>query len=162
MITSKKPTLSTLAMVATLLPGALAAAEDTQPEQSSPLSTSANISSARAFEFAEGTSYLVTTAMLRVTDIALEPGEEIRTIASGDTLRWKFKVDKRDGTTQHVLLKPMTMALSTNLILRTNRRTYLLDLRSATASEPFMAEVEWTYPAGESAQVSRSGGSDHS
>jgi type IV secretory pathway VirB9-like protein len=115
------------------------------------------------FKYAAGTRYLITSAVLHVTDIVLQPGEEIRgQIASGDSVRWVVGVDTRDHEQHHVFIKPTKPGLSTNIIVRTNRRTYLLDLRSAAADAPFMVTVGWTYPDGTRVQTAPNAGTNHS
>lgn len=106
------------------------------------------------FQFKTGTSYEVTSSVLHVTDIALEHGEEVvGAPACGDTIRWVFSVDTKDRTQHHVFVKPTKPGLATNLIIRTNRRTYLLELQSVPSDASYMMTVGWTYPNVESARA---------
>ena len=44
----------------------------------------------------------------------------------------------------HILVKPTRPELLTNLVINTDRRTYLLELRST--EKTYMASVSWQYP----------------
>lgn len=99
------------------------------------------------YPFADGTIYRVYTAPERVTDIALQPGENLIAVASGDTVRWVIG-DTASGTGAekrvHVLVKPFSSGLSTNLVITTDRRTYHIAL--ASTGGPAMAALSWSYP----------------
>ena len=97
--------------------------------------------------FVDGAIDQVSTAPERVTDIVLQPGETLVSVASGDTARWVIGdttsgsgADKRS----HVLVKPFAAGLATNLVITTDRRTYHLALSSRTG--PAMSALSWTYP----------------
>lgn len=102
------------------------------------------------FAWSEGGLYQVYTAPGRVTDLVLEPGEQLAgpgPIAAGDTARWVIG-DTESGQAEarrvHVLVKPTQPGLATNLVINTDRRTYYLELRAGAAT--YMASVAWTYP----------------
>jgi len=102
------------------------------------------------FAWREGGLYQVYTAPGRVTDLVLEPGEQLAgpgPIAAGDTARWVIG-DTESGQAEarrvHVLVKPTQAGLATNLVINTDRRTYYLELRAGAAT--YMASVAWTYP----------------
>jgi type IV secretion system protein VirB9 len=105
------------------------------------------VNAGAVFPFAEGALYHVYTAPERVTDIALQPGEALSAVASGDTVRWVIG-DTTSGTgagkRTHILVKPFSSGLSTNLVVTTDRRTYHISLTSRPAAA--MAAVEWSYP----------------
>lgn len=107
----------------------------------------AGTAAVRTFRFEENATYSVPTAPGRVTDIALEPGEALGAVASGDTARWVIG-DTTSGAggdlRAHVLVKPIEQGLSTNLVITTDRRVYHLLLSSG--GTPAVA-VSWTYPA---------------
>lgn len=100
------------------------------------------------YTFVPGGIYKVFTAPENVTDLALEPGEEIMgEPAAGDILRWRLGVGTSAvaGVPQtHVFIKPTRAGLSTNLTLNTNRRTYFLRLESVETD--CMIAVQWNYP----------------
>jgi P-type conjugative transfer protein TrbG len=108
------------------------------------------INAIQVYPFTEGALYEVYAAPEEITDIALEPGEELvgtGPVAAGDTVRWIIgDTISGAGATQqvHILVKPTAPALTTNLVINTNRRTYHLELRSTTAT--YMASISWQYP----------------
>jgi len=91
---------------------------------------------------------------MRITDIALEPGEKILgQPASGDVIRWLLALGKSmdHGVEQwHVYLKPTRPELETNLAINTDRRSYMLELHSY--ADTYMAAVVWRYPEDELAR----------
>ncbi len=101
-----------------------------------------------------GALYQLYAAMDEVTDIALEPGEELSgDPAGGDTERWEIgsAVSGAGPNRQvHLLIKPKRPDLAANLVITTNRRTYHVELHSApqTDRQPvtYMAAVSWDYP----------------
>jgi type IV secretion system protein VirB9 len=103
------------------------------------------------YTFVPGGLYQVFTAPDNVTDLVLEPGEEIMgEPAAGDTLRWRLGVGTSavGGLPQkHVFVKPTRAGLATNLTLNTNRRSYFLKLESI--EKDCMVAVQWTYPQSE-------------
>jgi P-type conjugative transfer protein TrbG len=91
--------------------------------------------------------YQVYAAPEKITDIALEVGEEITSVSAGDTVRWVVgDTTSGAGTSQrvHILVKPTRPDLKTNLVVNTNRRTYHLELTATP--ETWMASVSWQYP----------------
>jgi type IV secretion system protein VirB9 len=105
------------------------------------------VNAVQVFPFADGALYHVITAPERVTDIALQPGETLVSVASGDTARWIIG-DTTSGSgaekRTHILAKPFSSGLSTNLVIATDRRTYHLTLSSTEKTA--MAALSWTYP----------------
>ena len=80
----------------------------------------------------------------------MQPGEQLvgsGPVAAGDTVRWIIG-DTESGTGEakriHILVKPTRPDLQTNLVINTDRRTYLLELRST--EKTYMASVSWQYP----------------
>ena len=102
------------------------------------------------YPWSEGALYQVYAAPGQITDIALEPGESLTgagPIAAGDTARWIIgDTESGSGTTRrvHVLVKPSRADIITNLVVTTDRRTYMLELRSD--QKPYMPAVAWAYP----------------
>lgn len=97
--------------------------------------------------FVDGQIYHVLTAPEAVTDILLQPGETLGSVAAGDTARWVIG-DTTSGAAAekraHVLVKPIGPGLATNLVITTDRRTYHLTLTSSAG--PAMSAISWTYP----------------
>jgi type IV secretion system protein VirB9 len=81
--------------------------------------------------------YHLLAAPGRVSDLILQPGEVITSIAAGDTARWTIG-DTSSGSGEakrvHVLVKPFSAGLSTNLVIATDRRTYHLQLSSTVGT----------------------------
>ena len=105
------------------------------------------INAMQIYSFAEGAIYHVVTAPERVTDIALQPGEALIAVASGDTARWVIgdtTSGSDDGKRTHILVKPFAAGLSTNLVITTDRRSYHIALTSTPKTA--MAALAWTYP----------------
>jgi P-type conjugative transfer protein TrbG len=107
----------------------------------------------QVYAWTDAALYQIYAAPGRVTDIALQPGEQLSgsgPVAAGDTVRWIIgdtESGPQDARQVHILAKPVASALVTNLVVNTNRRTYHLELR-ATA-EAYMASVSWRYPQDE-------------
>lgn len=123
------------------------AAARVQPE-------SANwLNAIQLYPYADGALYQVYAAPGKVTDIALQAGEELvgpGPVAAGDTVRWIIG-DTVSGIGEtrriHILVKPTRSDIATNLVINTDRRTYHLELRATPAT--WMAAVSWTYPEDE-------------
>lgn len=106
------------------------------------------VNAIQVFPYAEGALYRVYCAPGQITDIALEPGESLVSVSAGDTVRWVVG-DTVSGTgvspKAHVLVKPITGGISTNLMIATDRRAYHLELISVASGA--MAALSWRYPA---------------
>ncbi|WP_421729073.1 TrbG/VirB9 family P-type conjugative transfer protein [Brevundimonas sp.] len=99
----------------------------------------------QVFAWSPGRVFEVWTAPLRVTTLTLSPGETILSKAAGDTVRWQIGEASSGAGSEartHVMLKPLARGLETNLILTTNRRIYLIDLKSG-GTDAFNAAVAW-------------------
>lgn len=103
------------------------------------------------YPWSEGALYQVYAAPGQITTIALEPGEGLTgagPIAAGDTARWIIgDTESGSGTTRrvHILMKPTRPDIMTNLVVTTDRRTYMIELRAREAL--YMPSVAWAYPA---------------
>ncbi|MEM9619168.1 MAG: P-type conjugative transfer protein TrbG [Pseudomonadota bacterium] len=108
------------------------------------------INAVQVYPYTEGALYRLYSAPGQVSDIALQPGEELISISAGDTVRWVVGDTTSggpNGTRAHVLVKPISSGLSTNLMIATDRRTYHLELESTSGA--YMAALSWRYPADE-------------
>ncbi|WP_434782626.1 P-type conjugative transfer protein TrbG [Ferrovum myxofaciens] len=105
------------------------------------------VNAIQVWPFTDGALYQVYASPGRVTVVSLQPGEELVTVAAGDTVRW-IVGDTSSGTGAglrvSVLVKPTRSGLKTNLVVTTNRRTYLIELTST--EKAWMASVSWDYP----------------
>jgi type IV secretion system protein VirB9 len=113
-------------------------------------SSAGYLGAVQVYPYADGVLYRLYAAPERVTDIALQPGEAIVSVAAGDTVRWTVG-DTTSGSGEskrvHILVKPFAAGLKTNLVILTDRRAYHLALESTPASA--MAALSWSYPADE-------------
>ncbi|MCC8940458.1 P-type conjugative transfer protein TrbG [Bradyrhizobium sp. Arg62] len=105
---------------------------------------------AQIYAYSPGALYQIYAAPGQITDIALEEGEQLTgsgPIAAGDTVRWVVgDTESGSGDTRrvHILVKPTRASIETNLVINTDRRTYLIELRSR--ERPYMPSVAWYYP----------------
>lgn len=108
------------------------------------------INAVQVYPYSEGVLYRLFAAPERVTDIVLQPGETVTSVAAGDTVRWTVG-DTTSGSGEslrtHILVKPFSAGLRTNLVITTTRRAYHLQLESTPTTA--MAAISWTYPQDE-------------
>lgn len=100
----------------------------------------------QVYPYAEGALFRLYAAPERITDIALQPGETIVAVAADDTVRWTVgdtTSGSGEGRRSHILVKPFSAGLRTNLVLTTDRRVYRLELESRSAGA--MAALSWSY-----------------
>lgn len=105
------------------------------------------INAVQVYPYSDGAIYQVYTAPGAVSDIALQPGEGLVSVAAGDTVRWVIgDTTSGSGDTKrtHILVKPFAAGLATNLVITTDRRSYHLQLTAT--SRTAMAALSWTYP----------------
>jgi type IV secretion system protein TrbG len=102
------------------------------------------------FPYSEGALYQVYASPSQITSLSLESGERLigsGPIAAGDTARWiigdTISGSGRDRRVQ-ILVKPTSSDITTNLVINTDRRTYLIELRAREAD--YMPLVAWAYP----------------
>ena len=89
----------------------------------------------------------VVCAVLQICDVELQPGETIKGVDIGDSARWVVNVTaagEPPNVTEHLILKPTDVGLTTSMVITTNRRVYHLLLRSHRTQT--MVRVGWTYP----------------
>ena len=104
----------------------------------------------QTYPWSEGALYQVYAAVGQITTIALEPGENLTgagPIAAGDTARWMIgDTESGSGANRrvHILVKPTRPDISTNLVVTTDRRTYMIELRARETL--YMPAVAWAYP----------------
>ncbi len=105
------------------------------------------VNAIQVWPYTDGALYQVYASPGRVTVIALQPGEELVTVAAGDTVRW-IVGDTASGSGAdlrvNVMVKPTRSNLKTNLVITSSRRTYLIELTST--EKTWMASVSWEYP----------------
>ena len=116
------------------------------------------LNAVQVYDWTEGALYRLYTAPERVSEIALEPGETLVSVAAGDTVRWVIG-DTVSGAgaarRTHVLVKPTAPGLTTNLVIATDRRVYHVLLESTAGAA--MASMSWSYPLDALKVLDRSG-----
>jgi P-type conjugative transfer protein TrbG len=106
------------------------------------------VNAIQVYPFSAGALYRLYSAVNQVSDIALQPGEKLVSVSTGDTVRW-IVGDTTSGegalTQVHILVKPIAADLATNMVITTERRTYHLELQSTETT--YMSSLSWEYPA---------------
>jgi type IV secretion system protein VirB9 len=105
----------------------------------------------QVFPYSPGALYQIYASPGQITDIALEPGEQLTgsgPLAAGDTVRWIVgDTESGNGDTKrvHIMVKPTRPAIETNLVVNTDRRTYPEDRSGrsrALPPTPIIPEVD--------------------
>ena len=105
------------------------------------------INAIQVYPWTEGALYRLYTSPEKVSTIALQAGEELVDVSTGDTVRWVVgdtSSGQGSGRRVHILVKPTLPDVQTNLVVLTDRRTYHLELVST--KQTYMASISWTYP----------------
>lgn len=108
------------------------------------------VNATQVYAWTEGALYRLYTAPERVSEIALQAGETLISVAAGDTLRWVIgdtTSGSGAGRRTHILVKPSAVGLRTNLVITTDRRVYHVQVESTVRTA--MASISWTYPQDE-------------
>ena len=105
------------------------------------------LGAAQVYPWSEGSLYRLYAAPEQISDIALQPGEALVSVAAGDTARWIIG-DTASGSgparCTHVLVKPSAPDLRTTLVIATDRRIYHVE--AVSTARTAMAAISWTYP----------------
>lgn len=117
------------------------------------------VNAIQIYPYTEGALYRLYSSPGQVSDIALQPGETLVSVSAGDTVRWVVG-DTLSGSgasaRAHVLVKPISAGIRTNLMIATDRRTYHLELESVNGG--YMAALSWRYPSDELAELTSRNG----
>lgn len=117
------------------------------------------VNAIQIYPYTEGALYRLYSSPGQVSDIALQPGETLVSVSAGDTVRWVVG-DTVSGAgpraRAHVLVKPISAGIRTNLMIATNKRTYHLELESVNGG--YMAALSWRYPSDELAELTARSG----
>ena len=117
------------------------------------------VNAIQVYPYTEGALYRLYSSPGQVSDIALQPGETLVSVSAGDTVRWVVG-DTLSGSgpsaRAHVLVKPISAGIRTNLMIATDRRTYHLELESVNGG--YMAALSWRYPSDELAELTSRNG----
>lgn len=106
------------------------------------------IEARQVYSYAPGAIYELYANPSFVSTILLEPGETLTDIAAGDTSRWmvtETNAEMDADARTIVLVKPHTANLRTNIVLITDRRTYLVEAISQGGAA-YSAQIGWCYP----------------
>jgi type IV secretion system protein VirB9 len=85
----------------------------------------------------------IICAPLRICDVELQAGESVHDVHTGDATRWDIQ-PALSGVTPHVVVKPMTSGVQTNIAVYTDRRVYHLELVASQSEH--MPFVSFDYP----------------
>ena len=105
------------------------------------------INAITVYDYLPGALYQLYCSPVHITDIMLQPGEQLTAAAAGDTGRWVVADTESGSGAQkrvHVLVKPIRTGLSTNLVVATDRHIYHLEAKSY--AHTYQAAVQWNYP----------------
>jgi type IV secretion system protein TrbG len=106
------------------------------------------VDATQIYDYAPGALYEVYAAPGFLSTILLEPGEAIVTVAAGDTTRWLVEETTSGDLAEPrtlVLVKPLRAGVRTNIVLATDRRTYLIEAIAVQGSA-YSAQTAWRYP----------------
>ncbi len=111
------------------------------------------VDATQIYDFAPGALYELYAAPEFLSTILLEEGETLQTTAAGDTTRWMVEaVPAAGGETGRtlVLVKPTRSDIRTNIVLVTDRRTYLIEAIAVDNAQgrpqTYSAQIAWRYP----------------
>ena len=104
--------------------------------------------------------YKYTGYLKYQTSMELAPGETVQTITLGDPTGWRI-----NPSGNKVFMKPIDVDVTTNMMMITNKRTYLFELRAEEVKDIGDPRLTWilrfVYPdEGESSVVSTAFGGD--
>ncbi|MBP3748817.1 MAG: P-type conjugative transfer protein TrbG [Ruminobacter sp.] len=89
----------------------------------------------------------VVCSPMRICDVKLQAGETIFSLHAGDTTRWTIEPAlEGDGASEveHIIIKPLDVGISTNMVITTNRRVYHIDLSSSKSQN--IPRISFVYP----------------
>ena len=102
------------------------------------------INATQYFNFEEGALYQLHAASGFLSTIQLQPDETLVNYAAGDTARWIIGDVTRANQTL-LLVKPTRPNLTTNLVITTDKRVYLIEAQSHKGNA-YNAVIAWRYP----------------
>lgn len=100
------------------------------------------------FPYQSNKIYTVYSQKGFITDIRMQPGENITSVSAGDTERWvidKAAVGQGFTKVEHLYVKPVYTGIRTNMVINTTARTYQLNLVSGNFYNPV---VTWQVEKG--------------
>ena len=106
------------------------------------------INAMQVFDYMPGALYEIYASPGYITSIILKPGEKLIAKTAGDTVRWIMgETTMGAGPDERtvLILKPVRPDLSTNMMITTDQRIYVLEARSVDGGV-YNASVSWNYP----------------
>ena len=91
----------------------------------------------------------IVCAPLYICDLVLQPGETVKTVNVGDSVRWQITPAEQglgESQVTHIIIKPTDVGLVTNMVITTDRRAYVIKLLSR--ERDWMPRVSFEYPDG--------------
>ncbi len=85
----------------------------------------------------------VVCAVMQITDIELQRGENVTSVNLGDSVRWQVQPAVSGGDVTHILVRPKQVGLETSMVITTDKRTYHIRLRSHRSE--YMPRVKFFY-----------------
>lgn len=92
-------------------------------------------------DYREGEVYPLEAVNGLVTTVIFAPDEEVKSFASGFSSAWEFA-----SRGNHFFLKPKAKQGTTNLVVITNKHTYLFDIRLGYARKKASYQLSFRYP----------------
>ncbi len=102
------------------------------------------VNATQYFPYQRGSLFELHAAPGFISVVELQPGETLVNYALGDTARWVVG-DVTDGNQTRLLVKPVKAGLSTNLVITTDKRVYVVQAESHKR-DIYNAVIAWTYP----------------
>jgi len=99
----------------------------------------AHDSRVRLAHYVDGQVYRINTTIMKVTSIEFGSGEEIISIAAGDTEGFQF--DAVPGG-HAMLVKPMMSGVTTNIIVYTNQRAYYFAVTETNSATHYVVRFD--------------------
>lgn len=82
---------------------------------------------------------------LTVSDIQFQPGEKIQgKPLLGDAVNWQILKSVSGDNIEHIVVKPTSVGLETNMLVNTNKRTYMIRMRSSQMG--YVSRMGFFYP----------------
>ena len=106
------------------------------------------INAMQVFDYMPGALYEIYASQGYITSIILKPGERLIAKTAGDTVRWivgETTMGSGSEESTVLVLKPVKSDLSTNMMITTDQRIYVLEVRSIDGGV-YNASVSWNYP----------------
>ena len=110
-------------------PDGLAAIEEAYRDSVIASAPDGFINATQFFAYQPGALYELHAAPGFLSIVQLQPGETLINYALGDTARWIVE-SVTDGNQHRLLMKPVKAGLSTNLVITTDRRIYVIQAES--------------------------------